>query len=268
MKKIIPLIVVAFVLNYTKTFAWGSRGHKIVAQIARNFMDKNVADSVQYYLGNKSFEDASVWMDEIRSDHSYDYMKPMHYINIEKDKTYVKVSDPNIINELDLVIGELQKRNKYKKEQIKEDLLILFHLVGDLHQPLHTGYADDKGGNTVDVDFLGTRSNLHKVWDTNIIEEEKISTESCLALINAMTDKEKKSIQQINTVNWMNDSRILLNAAYSFKNDAIDKDYVKNNVPVIERQLSRAGLRLAAVLNQAFEKNIKAVLTSGNKSPQ
>lgn len=252
MKKIVLLTVACILVNMSSALAWGNKGHKIVAKLAKVYLNKGVADSVQYYLGETSFEDASVWMDEVRSDHAYDYLKPMHYVNVEKDKTYVTVSDPNIINELDRVMKALQNRKGMAKEEVKKNIMELFHLVGDLHQPLHAGYSGDKGGNAVEVDFLGYQSNLHKVWDTNIIEEQKITVDNCTAYVNTLSVKDKSAIQEINTITWLNDSRELLGAAYAFKNNTIDQNYVVNNTPVVEKQLSKAGLRLAGTLNQLF----------------
>ena len=54
------------------------------------------------------------------------------------------------------------------------DLLELFHLIGDLHQPLHVGFGEDKGGNTFEVQFNDKGSNLHKVWDSEIIEYKNL----------------------------------------------------------------------------------------------
>ena len=252
MKKIVWLTAACLLVNMSPALAWGNKGHKIVAKLAKTYLNKGVADSVQYYLGDTSFEEASVWMDEIRSDHAFDYLKPMHYVNVEKDKTYVTVTDPNIINELDRVLKTLQGRKGISKDEIKKNIMELFHLVGDLHQPLHAGYSGDKGGNAVDVDFLGFQSNLHKVWDTNIIEEQKITVDNCVAYVNTLSAKDKKEIQVINTITWLDDSRALLANAYAFKNNTIDQNYVVNNTPVIERQLSKAGLRLASALNQVF----------------
>jgi hypothetical protein len=68
-------------------------------------------------------------MDDVRSEHKYDFMKPMHYMNVEKDKTYVKTPEVNMINKLEIVIAELKDRRKLSKEGIIKDLRILFHLV-------------------------------------------------------------------------------------------------------------------------------------------
>jgi hypothetical protein len=88
-------------------------------------------------------------MDNIKDDHSYDYMKPYHYVNFDKSAEVVERLGSNIIFILNQTIKELQNNKNLTKEEIKTKILIVFHLVGDLHQPLHVGYGSDKGGNTI-----------------------------------------------------------------------------------------------------------------------
>ncbi len=233
---------------------WGSKGHKIVAQIAKKCLDKSIVDSVDYYLDGMKWEEASVWMDEVRSDNSYDYMKPWHYVNVEKDKTYVDTKGSNAVSQLELVIKLLNRKGTRDKANVNNLLKVLFHLVGDLHQPLHVGYAEDKGGNTIDVDFIGNSTNLHKVWDTEIIENEKISTNMCLQLINAIPKNEVSTIQKIDVVAWMNDSRTLLPNVYEFEKRLISYKYIDKNAQIIQKQLAKAGIRLASILHQTFKK--------------
>jgi len=150
--------------------AWGVVGHKLTAKIAYTQLSPAVKDSLKVYLDQTTIEEASVWMDEIRSDASNDSLKPFHYINMEKGEAYNPDSTNNIIGELNRVIRELKERNKYTKEHITVDLKILIHLVGDLHQPMHNGYGSDRGGNSVAVFFAAGGANLHRVWDTDILE--------------------------------------------------------------------------------------------------
>ncbi len=106
--KAIKYIVFSFlILVVSNVYAWGPDGHKMVAEVAKKYLDKGVQDSVQKYLGSMTFEEASVWMDEIKKDHSYDYMKSWHYINIDKDKTYVKTTEPNVVDELEKSIAQV-----------------------------------------------------------------------------------------------------------------------------------------------------------------
>jgi len=239
-----------------KGFSWGAAGHKIVATIAKKCLTKQITDSVNYYLEGMSFKDASVWMDVVRKDTKYDYLKPWHYINIEKDKTYVATEEPNIVNQLEIAIATLKLKGVERtKEKINFALKLIFHLVGDLHQPLHDGYAEDKGGNTITVIFNGKETNLHKVWDTDIIENQNITTKKCLKYINTLSDKEKADIQKINVANWMTESRNFLPSVYAFENNKINNDYEEKSVPIIKQQLSKAGIRLASILYANFHRN-------------
>jgi hypothetical protein len=253
MKKNIIILCFVIILLPSSIYAWGSKGHKIVAAIAKQCLSKQTIDSVQNYLGAMSFEDASVWMDEVRSDRTYDYLKPWHYVNVEKDKTYVKTKDPEVVNEIEIAIATLKEKGVRDKDRINFALKVIFHLIGDIHQPLHCGYADDKGGNTMQVQYMGKGSNLHKVWDSEIIEDVNITLSDCLKLANTLSANEKKKMQNNNVEVWMNEARELLPEVYNFETK-IKQDYIDKNKPVIEKQLVRAGIRLAMVLNETFKK--------------
>lgn len=253
MKK--SIIIFAIITALTNNlFAWGKQGHEIVAQIAKHYLDKSVIKKVQSYLGKMSFEEAAVWMDQIKSNRSYDYMKPWHYINIDRDATYVKTQEPNIINALEETINNLNLNSYRSKEAISFNLKLIFHLIGDLHQPLHAGYSDDRGGNYVQVKFLKKKTNLHYVLDDSIIQYSNITSADCIKQGALMSAKELKRIQEINPIAWLNDSRSCLSQVYAFKNGNITESYIKTNTPLVKKQLLKAGIRLAAVLNKGFKK--------------
>ncbi len=255
MKNLLFAACTLFFLILTKTtLAWGKTGHQIVAQIAKANLEPGVLDSVQKYLGTMSFEDASTWMDDVRKDSTLSYMKPWHYVNVEKDKTYVKNTNPNLINELEVVISALNNRKGTKTEDINFALKQLFHLVGDLHQPLHVGYGVDKGGNDIKVKHEGKEKNLHWAWDSEIIKSANITYDIVSKKDKKFSSGKKKKIMQIDVIKWMNESRSYLPQVYKFKNNELDAKYVKKNAKIIEKQLLLGGLRLAAVLNAAFKK--------------
>src|SRR6202012_663631 len=101
----------------------------------------------------------------------------------------------------------LKHRNTLSDLDAKKDLMMLFHLVGDLHMPLHVGYSQDKGGNDVQVKYLTHPSNLHRVWDTEIIESENITANDCLMMINRFDKDEIAKIKEINTLDWIHEPR-------------------------------------------------------------
>ena len=232
--------------------AWGAVGHKITAQIAYSKLNQSTKDSLVKYLGETSIQEASVWMDEVRSDHSFDYMKPWHYINIEKDAKYDPASTDNIIWALNKVISELKDRQKLSKEQTTQDLKILIHLMGDLSQPLHVGYGIDKGGNSVKLLFLGKESNLHKAWDSEIIKEEHMTAETILQNMGSAREY-NEHVEKIDLIAWMNASRSFIPIVYSFKDDAISDAYIKKATVVIGHQLALSGFRMAFVLEEIFK---------------
>jgi hypothetical protein len=246
--------LIIFIGLSTSAFAWGSLGHETIANIASELLIPAVKDSVQKYLGSMTMEQAAVWMDKVRGNKAYDYLKPLHYVNIEKDKTYEPTGKPNIVNELQKVITELQYRNTLSKQQIATDLKILFHLVGDIGQPLHVGYPEDEGGNRTEVIFHGKKTSLHHLWDTDIIENNKTSIQEIYTakLWQYITPTDKKIYGQIDVLDWLKDSRSFLPKVYTFKNDSIDWNYEKENLSIINNQIMKSGLRLAAVLNSVF----------------
>lgn len=253
MKKLNAItIAILLTLKSFASFGWGAFGHRLVGEIAKVYVNKSALDSVQKFLGETTWADASVWMDEIRSNRFYDYLKPMHYINVEEGKSYVKLNDDNIINELEKVIKELKNKDKLSKDEINQDLKILFHLIGDLHQPLHVGYGIDKGGNTIDVDFLGESTNLHRVWDTQIIEHQKSFKAELIEMSKHLTNEEIKKQKIVDVIGWMNDSRSYLPQVYAFKKGMIDEQYISSVTPIMEKQILYAGIRLAGVLNYIF----------------
>jgi hypothetical protein len=109
MKNLLILIILS---SSFKSFSWSKDGHEIVAKIAKSYLKKPVLDSVQKYLDTLSMEKASTWMDEQRNNHQFDYLKPWHYVNVPKDKTYVKTEKPNLINQLQLAISNLKRHKK------------------------------------------------------------------------------------------------------------------------------------------------------------
>ena len=246
----------SFVLFFCFTgsvFAWGPRGHKIVAQIAKHYLDEAVADSVEKYLDDISIEKAGYWMDEVVMNSSYDFMKPWHFVAIESDKTYVRSKDPDIINVLENLISTLKQKKSSRKETFLS-LKILIHLVADIHQPLHCGFVKDKGGSNIKLRFFFKATDLHEVWDSEVLEYKGITAEDCLRLASNFTKRDLSTYQRIDVLNWMEESRALLSYAYDFKGNKLGDEYLEKVTPIIKMQLVKAGIRLAAVLNQTFKK--------------
>lgn len=254
MKKNIAITLLAVLsLIPAKTLAWGKKGHALVAEVAFNYLDNDTKKIVLEYLAGMTIEDAANWMDDIKDDKSYDYMKPYHYTNIDKGQEVIEKSGSNIIYILNKTIKELQNNKNLTKQEIKTKILIIFHLVGDLHQPLHVGYGSDKGGNTAQINYKGQGSNLHSFWDSGIISDQKVSIEDCLNA-NKFSSAEMSNLQTIDVIAWSKESRNLLDTVYNTGGPKIKEDYVIASSKIIESQIQKAGIRLAAILQKALQK--------------
>ncbi len=260
MKRIlISLSFFLILFSSTDTKAWGHKGHSLVAEIAFKYLDTKTKQNVLNFLDGMSIEDAANWMDSMRSDRKFDFMKPYHYVDFEKGEAVKEPSGDNIIRQINSTLKDLDNIKSLSNDEIKTRLFYLFHLIGDLHQPLHIGYKDDKGGNSVQVSFFGKGSNLHSVWDTDIIERKGLTLEESTKG-NKYSNKQFTDIQKINIIGWANESRGYLDNVYAISNNKIDDKYVDDNYPIIEKQILKAGIRLASVLEHYF-KNVTYIPT-------
>ena len=256
MKTLKTIFVYAFLIAIPiKSYSWGEKGHSLVAEIAFKYLDKNTKKMVRQYLDGMSIEEAANWMDAIKKDKAYDNLKPLHYVNFEKEEIVKDNCCNNIISALNRCIANLKNYRKLSDKEVKTNLCYLFHLIGDLHQPLHIGYGSDKGGNTFQVNFNEKGTNLHSLYDSGIIKFKKVKLKQCLKERN-YSETEIDEIQNINVVNWSVESRKNLDKIYNVSNNKITDDYISENLPIIKSQLHLAGIRLAGVLKEVFSSKI------------
>lgn len=242
--------------------AWGPTGHRVIAEIAQHNLNRKANKQVTKLLDNYPMAYWSVWADNIKSDttdrwkHTYIW----HYVNIpgnlqkqDMEQAVNKVEQANVYREIPRLC-EVIKNKQSSIDEKREALYFLIHLVGDLHQPMHIGREEDLGGNKITVYWFGTRTNIHAVWDGSLINNEKYSYTEYTAILNRISSKEKKEIQKGTVADWLFDTYQITNEIYaSVKNeDKLSYDYPYKYKETMEIQLQRAGLRLAAILNQLF----------------
>jgi hypothetical protein len=251
MKKILIITTLFLILIPTETFAWGEKGHELVIEIAFKQLNKKTRKLLLSYLDGMSIEQAATWMDAIKKDHSYDKLKPLHYVNFDKNITVKDTCCDNIIHTLSTVLKDLKHYKDFSKEEVKRKLCYLFHLMGDIHQPLHVGYSSDKGGNSFQVNFNGKETNLHGLFDYGIIEYKGLNLKNCLKN-KKYAEEELTELNSGTIVDWAKESRHFLNKIYATTNP-IDDKYVEINYSLIKNQIQKAGLRLANILKNDFE---------------
>ncbi len=235
---------------------WGQNGHRTTAQIAEKHLKKRVLRKITQLLDGQSLAVASTFADDIKSDKSFDKYSKWHYVNIPAGKTYEAVKEElgeNIIWAINKCTQKLQNKNTPKKEK-QFYLKMLVHLVGDLHQPMHIGRAEDRGGNDIKVDWFGKHSNLHRVWDSQMIENYKMSFTELSEHAQILSKKEIKHYQEGNPETWAVESKNIADALYANaeNNRNFGYKYMYLWFPVLKERLQIGGVRLAKILNNIF----------------
>lgn len=264
MKKFLILTVLAVSILFPfDLLAWGMTGHRVVAQIADQNIKSSTRKKINQLLDNMPIAYWANWPDFIKSDKTgeYDHTHIWHYVNapgnLSKEDfiAYIKnVKQDNIYKEINLLERTISDKVS-SVEQKKVALYFLVHLMGDAHQPMHVGREDDLGGNRISVLWFNDKSNLHAVWDGKLIDYMKYSYTEYANLLNTISKEKKKTLQAGTLEDWLYESHCVANEIYSSVNneDRLSYDYAYQYTDVVELQLQRGGLRLAAILDRIFQ---------------
>ncbi len=236
-------------------FAWGPTGHRVVGLIAEYHLSKKAMKRVTAILKDETMAEASTFMDFIKSDRKYDHMSPWHYCTIPDGQTYADAGTPpegDVIVTIERLISEL-KSGQFTDEDEAFALKCLIHLIGDIHQPLHVGNGKDRGGNDIKVEYFYKPSNLHRVWDSGIIEEQKYSYTEYTEWINHPTNADLVQWRNDNVRTWALESAELRTQVYDIpENGKLSWRYNYDQIDTVNRRLLQAGVRLAYVLDMIY----------------
>ncbi|MGF1925280.1 MAG: S1/P1 nuclease [Bacteroidia bacterium] len=257
-KNILTIAIIAMGLSL---ISWGVVGHRAIGKIAENHLHKKAAAQVKSLLGSESLAMVSTYADEVRSYPKYAYTAPWHYVNLPHGLTYeqfktqlVGLEKPNIYKAINNCIADLKDDSKTKEEHVFA-LKFLVHLVGDLHQPMHTGRSEDSGGNGIKIKLMRKESNLHGLWDSGLIDYAGMSYQELAKSSDLIDKKDIKTWQSDDLIKWTFESYEISQKLYAEaeKDPAFDYDYYPKHADVIKRRLAQAGIRLAGVLNEIYK---------------
>ncbi len=263
-KKILaPLLFIAFFIYLpVQSMAWGMLGHRIVGEIADKYLTAKARAEIRKILGTETVAMASNWADFIKSDTAYRYLNPWHYINFEKGLSYAQMQDylktdtsVDAYTRLNFLIKELKKKDLPKDKQVMY-LRLVIHIVGDLSQPLHVSPVGTTGGNDIKLSWFSTPSNLHRVWDEQLIEYQQLSYTEYVKAINFPTPAQKKEWMHQPVSQWLFDSYTIaqkLQDEITTPNPRLGYEYNFRHVETLNQQLLKGGLRLAGLLNELFK---------------
>jgi hypothetical protein len=248
------LSIFVIAISSTHVFGWGQTGHRVTGQIAESYLNKKAKKELERILSGQSLAMASTWMDEIRSDSTYDYTADWHWVTIQDGETYEqsqKNKKGDVIQTIERLISEL-KSKKLDAKQEAEYVKMLIHLIGDIHQPLHVGGGNDRGGNDVKVMWFRADSNLHRVWDIDMIDDTRLSYTEFAESLEKPGEQKLKGWQKSTVRDWAKESMNYRKDVYDYKNGRLGYEYSYYHLHIVRLRLLQAGVRLAAVLNEIY----------------
>jgi len=249
------------------SWSWGKEGHMMVAQIAADRLSGSASNIVNQFIGSNTLASIAPKPDDY--DHSPEgrWSGPCHYCNLPRDATSFNMKYCPRECVVKSIKNYTQILSSEESSPFQCDFTLgiepcalefLVHYVGDVHQPLHVSYADDEGGNKVEVEFFNRRMNLHAVWDEGIIQrwnsDYQSATKELESIIAANPDQVNRYLKVVDPVIWANESyTYVLNTVYNFGSTAavpqLGAAYYDRNLPIVKQRLIAAGVRLGQLLN-------------------
>lgn len=261
------LLLVSLICLPPAAQAWGPQGHRIVGELATLELTPAASVQVRHLLVGEpepTLAGVANWADQLRESDPEMGKKTgrWHYINFPRDDcSYVPPRDcPDgnciiaAINRNFLALSDTRRPDAERREALK----FLVHLVGDVHQPLHAGYGDDRGGNDFQISYQGAGWNLHSVWDSLIVKSSGLDA---VAYANKLSHEPALPIDPTlrsdrPAVDWALESCRIIKADHLYPDKHfIGDDYLQAHRAEVERRLRQAGNRLASVINFALSQS-------------
>lgn len=243
--------------------SWGFKGHKTVASIADRHLTPEAKAVVKELLGNESIQDVSTWADEARNQPEYKTTGNWHFINLPLGLSKSEFKDSvknlkaeNLYQAYHTMIAEINDPNLSKAKKTVA-LKFIIHLIGDAHQPMHISRAEDKGGNTIQVQFMGKGTNLHTLWDSKLIDYQNLAVEE-MAGSDSVSRRQIRKWQRAKPMQWIYESYQISSQIYASAptGSILGEEYYKANIGIVNQRMEMAGIRLAGVLNKLFKHGI------------
>jgi hypothetical protein len=235
---------------------WGATGHRVIGEVASQHISKRTKKAIKKLLEGQSLAYISNYADDIKSDKRYRSLDPSHYANLDLNESYLsskKNPKGDIVKAISKCISVLKNKNEsYENKQF--NLKLLVHFIGDIHQPMHLGKEKDRGGNKIEVKWFGKKSNLHRIWDSNVIDSNQMSYSEISYNLPRLTKNELLSIKNSPLSVWIEESHLLANKIYTSlpENKNLGYAYRFEYFDIMRLQLLKGGLRLAYVLDEIF----------------
>ena len=257
------VLAVALALLPLPARAWGPLGHRLVALLAWDDLTPQARRQAEVLLQGEpdpTLAGIASWADDLRKNDPVlgRTSARWHFVNLgEHDCAYEQVRDcPGgncVVEAIHAQAAILADRTRTHAERLQA-LKFVVHFVGDVHQPLHAGYAHDKGGNDVQVNFDGRGTNLHTLWDSRMLLSTGRSEQAYLDHLRTLPRPTLAAMTlPPPAAAWAEQScRVVIQPDFYPRRAKLEQAYVDKHLPIAERQLRAGGVALAAVLNKAL----------------
>ncbi|NND36484.1 MAG: S1/P1 nuclease [Gammaproteobacteria bacterium] len=245
--------------------AYGPTGHRIVGTIAESYLCAEADVAIGSLLDGESLAEAGLWADRIRGNPDWRYTSPWHYINVADDAPIERAGGGDrgdvlwAIRRFSAEVADPSVSPRRRAEALR----FLVHFIADVHQPLHVGREEDRGGNEIDVLLGSKRTNLHALWDAQaLLKADRrgagYRVDGQTEAILRLTERDVRRLQRTPPRVWARESQYLRPYVYAFRANSTggvlrpDADYLALARELSKLRLSQAGVRLAGELNRVF----------------
>jgi hypothetical protein len=254
-------ISLILILLPTAVQAWGGQGHQVVANLAQAQLSVKAKRAVERLLAlepGQTLASISTWADEHRSPATASW----HYVNFPKNSC--SYSAERDCPDGQCVVAAIDRQRDILASNAADEVRLralkyLVHLVADVHQPLHAGYGEDRGGNSYQLQAFMRGTNLHAFWDSGLIRALDQDTEvmtARLASSNASTARRQELERAGGTFNAAQaaeESCRIVGQPGFYPGRLVDQAYIQRFTPIMEQRLQMAGARLAGLINLALQ---------------
>lgn len=273
------LIAAPLLLYSPPAIAWGGLGHEAVCELAFLELDDTARQRVIALIRMDTefslFRASCNWPDRPRQ------RAAEHFVNLPRDATGLgydpcPLAQECVVTAIENDMAVLALPDATDAEKLAA-LKFVGHWVGDIHQPLHVGFQDDRGGNRIRTQGSSC-DNLHALWDRCLVEERLgMEPRAIVAELRAeITDEQRAAWLASDAAAWADESFAIVRGPavgycvmagdvcqYEADNREladgepekvllVDDAYLDRHAPVVRERIAMAGIRLAGLLNRAL----------------
>ncbi|TFG82499.1 MAG: hypothetical protein E4H19_13005 [Chromatiales bacterium] len=240
--------------------AFGPSGHRIVGYVADRHLCSQTRAALKPLLAGQTLADAGTWPDRIRRQPQWQHTRPWHYLNVSDHGSVARSAGRNPDNVL-AALARFENElvdSSLGNQQRGLALRFVAHFVADIHQPLHVGREGDRGGNRIPVRVGKRTTNLHAVWDADLLRlAGSLGPSQWVRRQPIPGAAEVLRLQQAHPLDWARESQALRPRVYAFARDgegpfSLPSGYLDEARALAGERLQIAGIRLAGRLNAAF----------------